>query len=164
VFEICTSSLGTTSLEALDATTWPALERLVLWFGDCEYGGGDPCVADDVAAFVRNLEGKCPQLHHLALANSMCIDGILDELAATPPRALFERLTGFDVSLGTLGGVDALIALRPMLRGLSVLDVSQNYLSPAEQARLVEAYGGCEVRLGRQNEDPLTERFCAVSE
>ncbi|HEY0251027.1 MAG TPA: hypothetical protein VGC41_05845, partial [Kofleriaceae bacterium] len=111
VLELRTSSLGKAALGGLERSRLPALERLVLWFGSCEYGHGDPCEASDVLRFVRTLRGP---LRHLALANLPCADEVVDALvdAELPVLARLEHL---DLSLGTLSRVDALIALRPQL-------------------------------------------------
>ena len=167
VVEVCTSALGKEALDGLARATWPALDRLVLWFGDCEYGYADPCDPDEVARFVRTLASACPHLTHLAVANSPWTDEILEDLAASPPEALLARLTGFDVSLGTLGpaGVDALVRMRPDFTRLVTLDVTESYLDAAQLARLGEAYRGCTVRGADQRPpQPPGERFCSVGE
>jgi hypothetical protein len=165
VFEVCTSALGKEALDGLARATWPMLERLVLWFGDGEYGYGDPCDPDEVARFVRELAGRCPHLGHLAIANSPWIDEILEDLAAAPPATL-ARLTGLDVSLGTLGpaGAAALVRLRPALPQLATLDVRASYLGRDDLARLVEAYRGCTVLGTRQDVATVGRRYCSVSE
>jgi hypothetical protein len=167
IVEVCTSSLGKAALDGLARATWPALERLVLWFGDCEYGYGDPCDPDEVARFVRELATRCPRLTHLAIANSPWADEILEDLAAAPPEALFSRLTDFDVSLGTLGptGAGALVRLRPCFARLATLDVTASYLDGAQLARVGDAYRGCTVRGEPQHTPiPAGERYCSVSE
>ena len=166
VFELCTSSLGSKALASLAAANWPALERLVLWFGDCEYGGGDPCTADEVARFVVELETKCPALRHLAIANSPCTDAIVYQLAAEPPRELFGRLTGLDLSLGTLTtpGAHVLAGMRPWLPSLTLLDVSQNYLGTDALGQLTKAYHGCELRTGPQSDDLGEPHYVSIGE
>ena len=39
--EVVTSGLAHKNLSAIAAAEWPRLERLAVWFGDGEYGGGD---------------------------------------------------------------------------------------------------------------------------
>lgn len=165
VFEVCTSSLGRTAAASLRAARWPALERLELWFGDGEYGAGEPCDGADLAALAHALEAGCPKLGHLALANTPCTDDLLVELVREPPRALLGRLEVFDVSLGTLGdaGAHALIALRPLLPRLATLNIAHHYVTPAVFARLWDAYAGVTV-LGLLPQRDDEGRYCAVSE
>lgn len=164
VFELCGSGCGPASLEVLGRAAWPRLERLVLWFGDGEYGGQGACDWDNVARLLASLEARCPQRSHLALANSPCTDEILETLAAAPPVTLLSRLRELDLSLGTLGpaGVRWLLALRPHLGGLAQLNVSCSYLDPESIARLRAAWPACELLDADQSDSG--ERYCTVSE
>jgi hypothetical protein len=165
VFELCGSGCGPESLEVLGRATWPCLERLVLWFGDGEYGGQGACDWDDVARLLASLEARCPSLSHLALANSPCTDELLETLAEAPPVTLLSRLRELDLSLGTLApsGVRWLLALRPHLGGLQRLNVARSYLDPESIARLRAAWPACELLDGYQS-DRGDERYCSVSE
>jgi len=164
VFELCGSSCGKESLAVLARATWPRLERLVLWFGDCEYSSEETCDWDDVAQLLASLEAGCPRLSHLALANSTCTDEILETLALAPPIRLLSRLRGLDLSLGTLGptGVRWLLALAPHLGGLTWLNIANSYLDRESLARLAAAWPGCTILDGSQSSD--AERYCSVSE
>lgn len=166
--EVCTSSFGIESLDLLMMVEWPALEQLVLWFGDCEYGGDSaPCSADDVMRLIESLDHKCPRLTQLTLANLPCSDGVAVRLASSE-AALLRRLTSFDLSLGTLGpiGATALAAARDRFAVLRELNVADNYISPAEIANLERTYTGCMVKSAgqRTTDGPQEDRYPAVGE
>lgn len=144
---IRTSSFGQIALAGFDRSTLPALERCTVWFGDCGHGAIDQCEPADIIGLVHHLDEHCPRLQHLALANLPCADGVIDAL---PAAGLLGRLVSLDLSLGTLASVDSLVALRPCLAALKVLDVRDNYLTSNEQDRLLDAFAGCEVAVAPQ--------------
>ncbi|MEO8698463.1 MAG: hypothetical protein ABI867_00435 [Kofleriaceae bacterium] len=166
VLELCGSSIGKERCDVLARARWPALERLVVWFGDCEYGGDEAADWDDVARLLASLDGGCPRLVHLALANSPCTDEILETMVAHPPIALLRRLRRLDLSLGTLGpdGVRSLLQLRPHLEALEWLNVADGYLDATSVARLRAAWPACRILAGSQDDPAESPRYCTVGE
>lgn len=167
--EVCASDLGIRRLEALVHATLPALERLELWFGDCEYGELDPCAAADVERLLLALQERSPRLTHLGLVNHPATDDVVDILRRPSLRELGSRLRGLDVSHGTLGGGGArsLSALRRHLPSLEELTVTWSYLSPANVAKLTEAYAGVRVVSGEQHRarsDGEVQRYVSLGE
>lgn len=158
---IRTSSFGQIALAGFEESTLPALERCTLWFGECGYGAVDACEPADVVRLLRKLDAECPDLRHLALANSPCADGLVDAIPAT--LGLLDRLESLDLSLGTLADAGALVALRPQLSRLRSLDVRGNYLTSNEQDRLLDAFAGCEVAVAGQR-GVTAERYPSVGE
>ena len=82
--EIVVESGGTpaSAVRELAALDLPALERLELWLGTDEYGGGS--TVSDVMPFLDGA--NLPSLKYLGLMNSDITDGIA-QAAATAERA-----------------------------------------------------------------------------
>jgi predicted DNA-binding WGR domain protein len=124
------SNLSRKVVQAVGASSLPALEHLELWLGTSEYG------ADTKAADLKGiLSGKpTPALRYLGLRNSEIADDIARALAKS---ALLERIRVLDLSLGTLGdrGAEALLAI-PALARLEKLDIHHHYVSDALVKRL----------------------------
>ncbi|MFD5893073.1 MULTISPECIES: STM4015 family protein [unclassified Streptomyces] len=112
------------------AADLPSLERLELWLGDDDYGGGT--TVEHLAPLLTG-RGK-PALRHLGLQNSPVQDELAAALASAPVVA---RLTSLSLSLGTLGdeGVEALLAGQPLTH-LRELDLSHHFLSHAMMLRV----------------------------
>ncbi|MFE4830829.1 STM4015 family protein [Streptomyces sp. NPDC056672] len=105
------------------AADLPSLERLELWLGEDDYGGGTS--VEQLAPLLAG-EGK-PALRHLGLQNSP----IQDELAAAVASApVVPRLTSLSLSMGTLSdeGAEALLHGQPLTH-LKELDLSHHFLS-----------------------------------
>jgi hypothetical protein len=150
---------------AIAAAPLPSLERLELWLGDEDYGGGT--TVEDLAPLLAG-EGK-PALRHLGLQNSP----IQDELAAAVASApIVAQLTSLSLSMGILtdAGAEALLRGQP-LNHLRELDLSHHYLSDAMMLRIWTELESAGVRVDltgkRQDPDwnePYARRYIAVSE
>ncbi|MFE4056106.1 STM4015 family protein [Streptomyces sp. NPDC059096] len=150
------------------AAELPALERLELWLGDDEYGGG--ATVEDLAPLFAGT-GK-PNLRHLGIQNSPVQDEIAAALASA---AVVERLTSLSLSMGTLSdaGAQALLHGQPLTH-LELLDLSHHFLSRDMMLRLWTTLEPAGVRVhlrGRNDEDEdLLEfgdahgRYVAVAE
>ncbi|MFJ2215141.1 STM4015 family protein [Streptomyces sp. NPDC101062] len=112
------------------AAALPSLERLELWLGDENYGGGT--TVEDLAPLLRGA-GK-PALRHLGLQNSPIQDELAAALAAAPVVA---QLTSLSLSMGMLTdeGVEALLHGQPLTH-LRELDLSHHFLSDAMMLRI----------------------------
>ncbi|MEV7087707.1 STM4015 family protein [Streptomyces sp. NPDC093085] len=130
------------------AAELPSLERLELWLGDEEYGGGT--TPGDLAPLLRG-EGK-PALRHLGIQNSPDQDAFAAALAAAPVVA---RLDSLSLSMGALTdtGAAALLDGRPLAH-LRELDLSHHFLSHAMMVRLWTELepAGVRVELGARRE------------
>ncbi|MFD7291247.1 STM4015 family protein [Streptomyces sp. NPDC059863] len=135
------------------AADLPSLERLELWLGDDEYGGGT--TVEQLAPLLAG-ERK-PALRHLGLQNSP----IQDELAAATASApVVPRLTSLSLSMGTLSdeGGAALLHGQPLTH-LKELDLSHHFLSHDMMLRIWTALepAGVRVNLYGRNEAEADE-------
>ncbi|WP_328499046.1 STM4015 family protein [Streptomyces sp. NBC_00414] len=112
------------------AADLPSLQRLDLWLGDDNYGGGT--TAEDLAPLLRG-ERK-PALRHLGLQNSPIQDELAAALASAP---VVPRLTSLSLALGMLTdeGAASLLQGQPLTH-LRELDLSHHFLSHAMMLRL----------------------------
>ncbi|MFE4450264.1 STM4015 family protein [Streptomyces sp. NPDC056796] len=148
------------------AAPLPSLERLELWLGDEEYGGGT--TAEDLLPLFAG-EGK-PALRHLGLQNSPEQDVLAAALATAP---VVRRLTSLSLSMGTLGdeGAQALLEGQSLAH-LRELDLSHHYLSHDMMLRIwteLEPQGvRVDLTARQEEEDTYDEdeprRFISVSE
>ncbi|MFD5749498.1 STM4015 family protein [Streptomyces sp. NPDC127033] len=132
------------------AAELPALERLELWLGDDEYGGGT--TVEDLAPLLAGV-GK-PNLRHLGVQNSPVQDEIAAAFASAPVVA---QLTSLSLSMGTLSdaGAEALLRGQPLTH-LELLDLSHHFLSRDMMLRLWTTLEPAGVRVhlrGRSDED-----------
>jgi uncharacterized protein (TIGR02996 family) len=152
-FALVTSGLAPDTLRAITSARWPELERLVLWLGSEDAGGG--ATLDDLAPILaaRGL-GK---LRHLGLCNADNTDSIGEALAGSPIAAQLESL---DLSYGTLTDIGAL-SLAGQFPKLRRLDVRECFLHPGvlEDAR----WQGIEL-VAQPQRDPAFGRYAAVTE
>ena len=131
-FTLESGGLSQDCLKDLANATWPALERLEIWFGDPNYGASGG--ADDIAPlFTRDV----PTLRVLGLRNCPFADDLVARLLGTP---LLAQLTSLDLSMGNLSdrGLDALIAAKSQLRHLTSIVLDDNALSPEAMKRVGE--------------------------
>ncbi|WP_246096721.1 STM4015 family protein [Streptomyces botrytidirepellens] len=151
------------------AADLPALERLELWLGDDDYGGGT--TVEQLAPLLAG-EGK-PALRHLGLQNSPLQDELAAAVASAP---VVPRLTSLSLAMGTLSdeGAEALLGGQPLTH-LTALDLSHHFLSNAMMLRIWTSLEPAGVRVnlrGRQEEDAEDEddeewgggRYIAVGE
>ncbi|MFD8963941.1 STM4015 family protein [Streptomyces sp. NPDC059568] len=131
------------------ASDLPSLERLDLWLGDDDYGGGT--TVEHLAPLLTG-EGK-PALRHLGLQNSPIQDELAVALASAPVVA---RLTSLSLSMGMLTdeGVEALLQGQPLTH-LRELDLSHHFLSHAMMLRIWTELepAGVRVNLTARQED-----------
>ncbi|MGW1812943.1 STM4015 family protein [Streptomyces sp. NPDC002125] len=168
VLRVESGGLSPKAAAQIAAASLPSLERLDLWLGDEEYGGGT--TAEDLAPLLDGV-GK-PALRHLGLQNSTIQDELAAALASAP---VVRRLTSLSLSMGTLGdeGAEALLGGQSLAH-LRELDLSHHYLSQDMMLRLwteLEPQGVRVNLTARQEEEenvyveegePL--RYIAVSE
>ncbi|MFE2943731.1 STM4015 family protein [Streptomyces sp. NPDC059255] len=132
------------------AAELPALERLELWLGDDEYGGGT--TVEDLAPLLAGV-GK-PSLRHLGVQNSPVQDEMAAAFASAP---VVEQLTSLSLSMGTLSDTGAEALLRGQsLTHLELLDLSHHFLSRDMMLRLWTTLEPAGVRVhlrGRNDED-----------
>ncbi|MFI6083342.1 STM4015 family protein [Streptomyces sp. NPDC051217] len=130
VLRVESGGLPPHAAEQIAAARLPSLERLELWLGDENYGGG---VTVEQLAPLFAGEGK-PALRHLGLQNSF----IQDELAAAFASApVVPQLTSLSLSMGTLSdeGVEALLQGQPLTH-LRELDLSFHFISHEMMLRI----------------------------
>jgi hypothetical protein len=152
------------------AADLPSLERLELWLGDDNYGGGT--TVEQLAPLLAG-ERK-PALRHLGLQNSP----IQDELAAAMASApVVPQLTSLSLSMGTLSdeGAEALLHGQPLTH-LRELDLSHHFLSHDMMLRIwtslepagvrVHLYGSQEAEepYDWDDDDEDDGRYIAVAE
>lgn len=147
-------------IEAIGASSFPALKRLELWLGDENYG-----YESSHAAYGDMLESIGPErLEYLGLCNAEDADELAKWLAQQP---WLGQLRTLDLSMGTLSdeGAQALAA-SPYIQGLKRLNISFHYLSHDGEALLQEL--PCEVNLDDPQDadeyDGESHRYVAVSE
>jgi len=143
-------------VEALIASSLPALEHLELWLGSDGYG-----FDGDVGLYRRVLGALAgPSLRYLGLRDSEISDELAQWLAG---EEVVGRLHTLDLSLGTLGDEGARALLdSPHVRKLQRLDLSHHYISPALQQQL-KALAPEVVLEDAQDEDDGS-RYVAVGE
>ncbi|MFE4373821.1 STM4015 family protein [Streptomyces sp. NPDC056835] len=134
--------------EHIAAADLPSLERLELWLGDDDYGGGT--TAEQLAPLLAG-ERK-PALRHLGLQNSPIQDELAAAIASAP---VVPRLTSLSLSMGTLSdeGAEALLLGQPLTH-LKELDLSHHFLSHDMMLRIWTALepAGVRVNLYGRNE------------
>jgi hypothetical protein len=159
-FEHITSSLARSDLQAIRRATWPKLERLEVWFGDGEYGGGD-CTVKDVSELLAALPKAAPGLRELGIANCAFVSELIPFLKSAP---IMQRLRVLDLSHGNLRE-KAVKALAKLVTGwpeLRVLNLAASPIDDAALAPLRKAAPHLEIFNGRLA--PGRGRYTAVSE
>lgn len=125
-FAVQTGGLSGRDFKSIAKATWPALEKLELWFGTANYGA-----STTVKMVAPLLDGKnIPKVTDLGLMNGE----LVDELCKLLPKAkIAKRLQRLDLSMGIMtdAGAEALAAKPKAFPKLAVLDVSDNYLTAA---------------------------------
>lgn len=155
---INTGGLPGAAGKSLGRAELPKLEVLEVWFGSEEYDGS--CSAAHALGILQNP--SFAGLRQLALANADFADDIAEVVARTELPAKLERL---DLSMGTMtdAGAERLLARAEAFARLSVLDLSQNFLSPDMCARVSSALPNA--RFDEQkHEDDDDSRYVSVSE
>ena len=143
-------------VEAIAASTLPALRHLELWLGDDGYG-----FDGDVDTYRRLLAAIGPErLRHLGLRNAMISDDLAQWLAAEPWLGSLHTL---DLSLGTIGDIGARALLAsPNLGGIERIDLSHHYISAEVQQQLRSL--PCTVILDDPEKEDDGDRYVAVAE
>lgn len=128
--EIVTGGLTEENAAALAVAELPAIEKLVVWFGDVEYGS-----FAELEVLAPLLASRAwPRLVHLGLCNAHFTDALCEALPGSPLAAQVEVL---ELSMGTMSDDGALALARRIDRfpRLRRLVVDESYLT----ARGVEA-------------------------
>ncbi|MFD8918463.1 STM4015 family protein [Streptomyces sp. NPDC059569] len=127
--------------EHIAAADLPSLERIELWLGEEDYGGGT--TVEQLAPLLAG-ERK-PALRHLGLQNSPIQDELAAAIASAP---VVPRLTSLSLSMGTLSdeGAEALLHGQPLTH-LKELDLSHHFLSEAMMLRIWTALEPAGVRV-----------------
>ncbi|MER6649672.1 STM4015 family protein [Streptomyces sp. NPDC000971] len=130
VLRVESGGLPPRAAAGIAAASLPSLERLELWLGDEDYGGGT--TAEDLAPLLAGV-GK-PALRHLGLQNGPRQDELAAALASAP---VVRRLTSLSLSMGTLGdeGAEALLTGQSLAH-LRKLDLSHHFLSQDMMLRI----------------------------
>lgn len=141
VLRVESGGLPPHAAEQIAAAQLPSLERLELWLGDENYGGG---VTVEQLAPLLTGEGK-PALRHLGLQNSFIQDELAAAIASAP---VVPRLTSLSLSMGTLSdaGVEALLQGQPLTH-LRELDLSFHFISHEMMLRIWTALEPAGVRV-----------------
>ncbi|MFJ9028187.1 STM4015 family protein [Streptomyces sp. NPDC102274] len=141
VLRIESGGLPPEAAEHIAAADLPSLERLELWLGDEDYGGGT--TVEQLAPLLAG-ERK-PALRHLGLQNSPIQDELAAAIASAP---VVPRLNSLSLSMGTLSdeGAEALLHGQPLTH-LKELDLSHHFLSEAMMLRIWTALEPAGVRV-----------------
>ncbi|MCC8537719.1 STM4015 family protein [Xanthomonas axonopodis pv. poinsettiicola] len=143
-------------VQAIAASTLPALRHLELWLGVEDYG-----FDGDLGTYQRLLAAIGPErLRYLGLRNAANTDELASWLATQP---WLGRLETLDLSLGTIGDAGARALVESTQLGqLQRIDLSHHYISAEWQARLATL--PVTVILDEPLEEDEDERYVAVSE
>nr|WP_241671837.1 STM4015 family protein [Streptomyces sp. IB2014 016-6] len=141
VLRVESGGLPPHAAEHIAAARLPSLERLELWLGDENYGGG--ATVEQLAPLLTG-EGK-PALRHLGLQNSFIQDELASALASAP---VVPQLTSLSLSMGALSddGVEALLQGQPLTH-LRELDLSFHFISHEMMLRIWTALEPAGVRV-----------------
>ncbi|WP_372392554.1 STM4015 family protein [Xanthomonas sp. NCPPB 3582] len=143
-------------VQAIAASTLPALRHLELWLGVEDYG-----FDGELGTYQRLLAAIGPErLRYLGLRNAANTDELAGWLATQP---WLGRLETLDLSLGTIGDAGARALVESTQLGqLQRIDLSHHYISAEWQARLATL--PVTVILDEPLEEDEDERYVAVSE
>lgn len=138
-------------VEALTASTLPALESLDLWLGTVDYG------RTTTSAHLSSLFASeaAPGLKHLGLQNS---DDPLADLAALDGSAWLARITSLDLSGGVIGDESVETLSGAAFAHLETLRIEEHhYLTSEGVRRLQRAMPATDVRVtgGEEPDDPV---------
>ena len=157
-----TCAMSSKRLKSLCAASFPALERLELWFG-----GREEATAK-IADVLPILDGNpFPRVRHLGLRNSRLV---IDIVRLLPDRKVAKQLETLDLSMGTMNDEDAaeLAESAAKFPALETLNVGQSYLSAAGIKLLKTAFKGAKLSSADQRFDDLEdnegERYASVEE
>jgi uncharacterized protein (TIGR02996 family) len=158
VFEVVTGGFTKGNLKSVLTARWPKLEKLVLYFGDDNYGGD--CEIGDLKPI---LDGKnLANVRTLGLANAQFSNDIA---AALPTSKILKQLRVLDLSKGTLDdeGAGHIVEHGAAFKHLEVLDVSENYITDGMLDRLATI---CKTvkRDGNQGDQDADDRYVQVAE
>jgi hypothetical protein len=127
--EVRTGGLPVETARQIADAELPAVRHLELWFGRPDYGG--TAAPEDIAPLLARTD--LPQLETLALRNSEQADQLCERLIRAP---LFQQIRRLDLSLGCLTSAGVATLVQHGLAQLTELDVSANYLTASDVARL----------------------------
>ncbi|HVH97450.1 MAG TPA: WGR domain-containing protein [Enhygromyxa sp.] len=131
-----TGGLPKSAVASIGKCNLPALTSMDVWFGRDEYGGDG-----NVKQLAGLLKGEgVPKLVHLGLKNCEWQDDIA---VALTKSAVLAQLETVDLSMGTMhgDGAEAIIANPAKYKHLKKLDLSNNFLTEDQVARLKKALG-----------------------
>ncbi|MDM5177532.1 STM4015 family protein [Massilia sp. DJPM01] len=145
-------------VEALTASTIPALTHLELWLGTDEYGfSGSVDLYQRLVAKLRT-----PTLEYLGLRDASIADELAEWLAQDEVVACLDTL---DLSLGILGDVGAEALFNsPYVPKLQTLDLEHHYISEAWQEKLKTLPITVDLSDPQEIDDEDDSRYVAVSE
>ncbi|HUS28358.1 MAG TPA: TIGR02996 domain-containing protein [Kofleriaceae bacterium] len=159
-----TCAMSRKRMKSLSTAKLPALERLVLWFGERERGA-NATLADVMPVW----DGKLfPRLRHLGLCNT---ELVLDFIRLLPEGKLAKQLVSLDLSKGTLGddGITELAEVAAKFPALETLCVDDSWITPAGVKALKKAFP--RVKISAKDQQALldpgeygTDRYVHVSE
>ncbi len=150
--------LSVTAPKELGAANLPKLRRLVLQFGQDNYG------CDSTVESLKGiLDGKgLPSLKHLGLANSEWEDELIQ---AVLDSKVLPRLEVLDLSQGILckTGPALLLANAAKLKHLKALDLSENFLQEEELAELKAAFPQADLAEQKELDGELDDDYSRYS-
>ncbi len=159
-----TCAMSRKRMKSLAAAKLPALERLIIWFGERERGA-NATLADVMPVW----DGKLfPRLRHLGLCNT---ELVLDFIRLLPEGKIAKQLVSLDLSKGTLGddGIPELCEVAAKFPVLEALCIDDSWVTPAGIKALKKAYPRVKISAKDQQElvDPEdygSDRYVSVSE
>lgn len=135
-FEVVTGGFTRDNVKSVVNAKWPNLEKLVLYFGDDEYG----CNVK-IKDLKPLFDGKSlKKVKHLGLCNAQFQDEIAEEIVRAPILKQLETLT-LSHGIMTDRGAKALVDNAKALAHLKSLDVSQGFIPDEWQKKLKKELG-----------------------
>ena len=160
VFQVRTGGLAAANLESIAGASWPALERLELWFGSHFYGA--TCTIEHVRQLLETE--RMPQLRDLGLMNAEFSDDMVD---AVVQSAVARRLKRLDLSMGTLsnqGAARLAQAGQAAFPELTQLSIARNYVDADHVERLMTSFPEAQVDAMRQGNPDRDDFYVTVGE
>lgn len=154
--EVRTGGLSGENFKSITEAALPALETLIVWIGDENFGA-----AVELGDLDPIFDGRAwPQLRHLGVCNAAYADRICDALVRS---RIAPRLETLDLSLGTMSDEGAEQLASGSFPSLKKIDVSANYLTEAGLDRL-RSLGLEVVSTSQKRDDDADDRYVSVSE
>lgn len=144
--EIICGGLPTDTIVEIQKAKLPALEKLLLYLGEENYGFDGS--ADTIKTFLA--ESDFPKLTYLGLADSEIEDEVTEAVFASK---YINQITTLDLSMGCLSdkGGEILLEKLPQYGNIELVNLSWHFLSD-EMMKKLEGISGKEILLDDQQE------------